>query len=92
MSRQCLGMLWVTKILGEKLLWWRWGHFGEGHDCWVLEVSIRRGKMRGRQEGVLRVGWNHWLLLLYVHAWHRMGWLLIGLLQWYHVGWVSLHS
>lgn len=44
------------------------------------------------QERELRVGWNHLLLLLNVHAWHRMGWLLIGWLQWYHVGWVGLHS
>jgi len=91
MSRQCLGVLWVIKILGKELLWWR-GHFREGHDCRVLEVSIRRGKMGRRQERELRVGWNHLLLLLNVHAWHRMGWLLIGWLQWYHVGWVGLHS
>lgn len=44
------------------------------------------------QERELRVGWNHLLLLLNVHAWHRMGWLLIGWLQWHNVGWVGLHS
>lgn len=54
----------MGKGLGEKLGWW--GHFRQGHDSWILELSIGGSKVGRRQEWelwMLRVG-NHLLLLL----------------------------
>lgn len=100
---ECLGMLRVGERLGQKLGWW--GHLGQGHDCWILKMSIGgRSKVGRRQEWelwVLRVG-NHLLrllmllllLLLHVHPMHGLCRLLVALLQLHghHLGRVGLHS
>jgi len=62
-GRECLRVLRMGKGLGEKLGWW--GHFRQGHDSWILELSIGGSKVGRRQEWelwMLRVG-NHLLLL-----------------------------
>jgi hypothetical protein len=99
MGRQGLGVLrelvlGMAEILGKKL--GRWGHFRQGHDCRVLKVSIRRGKMGWWQKRELRMR-NHlllvlMLLLLNIHSWQRVRGLLIGGLHGHHVWWVGLHS
>lgn len=80
-----MGVLRVGEGLGEKLSWW--GHFRQGHDCWILKMSIGRSKVGRRQEWelrMLRVG-NHLLLLLllllHVNPMHGLGRLLVALLQ-----------
>jgi len=89
-------VLGMAEILVKKL--GRWGHFRKGHDCRVLKVSIRRGKMGWWQKRELRMR-NHlllvlmlWLLLLNIHSWQRVGGLLIGGLHGHHVWWVGLHG
>jgi len=98
MRRYSLGVLgrvlWMAVILGKKL--GRWGHFRKGHDCRILKVSIRRGKMGWWQKRELRMR-NHlllvlMLLLLNIHSWQMLGRLLIVGLHGHHVWWVGLHG